>query len=250
MKSELLRFEDVNKSFNGRQILKNISFSLNENESLAILGPSGTGKSVLLKLAVALFSPDSGKIYFRNRPYSEMTELEKTNIRQKIGLIFQLPALIENWTAFENVSFALKILKGLNLEQCEDTIYPLFEKFKIKDIEKKYPHEISVGAKKKLSIARSMVLQPEALLFDEPTTSLDPQSTSAINEAMLDLKKNFRISSIVVSHDMKSALDLADRIIVLEKGAIVDSGTPKEILNSQYPLTSQFLKEGLWHPSF
>ncbi len=250
MSQELLRFESVSKSFNGREILKNISFTLNENESLVILGPSGTGKSVLLKLAVALFSPDSGEIYFKKQPYSQMTDQEKNQVRQKIGLIFQLPALIENWTAFENVSFALKALKGLNVEECKQIINPLFKKFKIEEVEDKFPHEISVGAKKKLSIARSMVLQPQALLFDEPTTSLDPQSVATINDTISDLKKNFNVSSIVVSHDMTSALELADRIIVLEKGIVVDSGTPSEILESRHSLTSQFLKEGLWQPSF
>lgn len=241
----MIEFKNIEKSFGSRKILKKLSFRVAEGEILFILGTSGTGKSVLLKTLVGLLRPDSGEIWINNKETSKLNELEYLEIRKFCGMVFQHPALFDSLTIFENVAFGLRKHYQLPETQIKEKVSKALSLVNLKGIENKLPTQISYGMQKRVSLARTVALEPKILLFDEPTTGLDPITTNAVNKLILDLSKKLKTTSLVVSHDMQCALEIADRIIVLDQGQIVDHGTPQELKKSQIPLVRDFLSEAL-----
>lgn len=240
----MIQFKNLVKKFGDRTILHGLSFSIEPGEIVFILGTSGTGKSVLLKNLVGLLKPDSGEIWIDGEEVTHFTEDEYLIIRKKCGMVFQHPALFDSLTIFENVAFGLrrhfslpediikeKVLKALSLVQLKSEIL------------NKKPAQISYGMQKRVSIARTVALEPKILLFDEPTTGLDPVTTTAVNTLIEKLSRELKTTSIVVSHDMNCALSIADKIVVLDKGQIVDQGTPLELKKSTKALVKDFLEE-------
>ncbi len=208
-----------------------------------ILGMSGTGKSVLLKNIVGLLKPDSGELFVEKFPVHQLNEAEMMEVRKICGMVFQQPALFDALTVFENVAYGLRRHFYLAEKEIEVRVQESLHMVGLHGVENKMSFELSYGMKKRVSLARTVALKPKILLFDEPTTGLDPISTNRINQLILDLSKNLGTTSVVVSHDMDSALKVADHIVVLEKGRLLTQGSPQEMRSSPVPLVQDFLVE-------
>ncbi len=242
----MISFKEVRKSFGEREILKGISFDVPEGQILFILGTSGTGKSVLLKNIVGLLQPTSGEIWIDGEEVSRYEEERMFPIRKKCGMVFQHPALFDSLTVFENVAFGLrKHYPELEEQEVKKRVDECLGLVHLHDVNHKLPQQISYGMQKRVSLARTVAVNPRILLFDEPTTGLDPVTTMAINQLIFELSRKLKTTSMVVSHDMKCALDIADHILMLDKGQIVDQGSPAHMKKSQVPLVRDFLKEAI-----
>lgn len=241
----MIQFKNLIKRFGDRTVLKGISLDVREGEILFILGTSGTGKSVLLKNLVGLLRPDDGEIWIDGEEVSKLTEEEYLPIRKKCGMVFQHPALFDSLSVYENVAFGLRRHYQLDEEVITQKVKKALSLVHLSGIEDKKPAQISYGMQKRVSLARTVALEPKILLFDEPTTGLDPITTNAVNQLIFDLSRGLKTTSLVVSHDMHCALGIADRIVVLDKGEIVALGTPEELKKSQVPLVKDFLAEAL-----
>jgi len=243
----MIEFKNLIKKFGDRTVLNGISLRVEEGEILFILGTSGTGKSVLLKNIVGLLKPDGGEIWIDGQEVSGLTELEYFPIRKKCGMVFQHPALLDSITVFENVAFGLRRhYPEFGNDQVRAKVRECLRLLNLgEDVEPKFPQQVSYGMQKRISLARTVAVGPKILLFDEPTTGLDPITTNAVNKLILDLSRTLKTTSIVVSHDMHCALDIADKIAVLDKGHVVEHGTPAELKKSKVPLVQEFLAEVL-----
>ena len=248
-----IRFENVSKSFGPKNILQDVSFAVSRGEILFVLGKSGMGKSVTLKHIVGVMKPDKGKVFVDDQDVTIMSDGALADIRRKCGMVFQHPALLDSLTIYENVSF------GLRTPQYTRTLpQPLTEaeireivisKLKLvhlgTEILERKPIEISYGMQKRVSLARTLAPGPEYLLFDEPTTGLDPITTTAVNDLIFELSRKLKVTSVVVSHDMSCALKIADRILVLDQGGILAIETVPMIKRSTIPLIQEFMAETL-----
>lgn len=242
----MIEFKSVVKSFGERTILKGVSFAVNQGEILFILGTSGTGKSVLLKNIVGLLRPTSGEIWIDGNEVSQLTEEQYFPVRKMCGMVFQHPALFDSLTIFENVAFGLRRhYPEMSAEEIQAKVTRSLSLVGITGVEQKKPAQLSYGMQKRVSLARTVAIDPQILLFDEPTTGLDPITTNAVNQLIKNLSRELKTTSLVVSHDMHCALDIADRIIVLDQGNIVEQGTPEELKKSEHPLVKDFLMEAL-----
>ena len=241
----MIEFDKVVKRFGDRTILKGISFKVNEGEIVFILGTSGTGKSVTLKNLVGLLRPDEGKIWIDGQEVSKISEEEFLPIRKKCGMVFQHPALFDSLTVFENVAFGLRKHYRLPENEIQTRVTNSLRLVNLSGIEQQMPAEISYGMQKRVSLARTVALEPRILLFDEPTTGLDPVTTNAVNQLIFDLSRKLKTTSMVVSHDMNCALSISDRIIMLDQGNVVAQGTPEEMKKSDHPLVKDFLYEAI-----
>lgn len=239
----MIEFVRVSKRFGSKQVLDEMSFSIRRGEIAFLLGRSGVGKSVTLKHIVGLLRPDSGDVRVDGRSVVGLSEEELLPIRRKCGMIFQFPALLDSLSVFDNIAFGPRVagekahsrLSKIVAEHLEQVNLPA-------QVGAKFPRELSFGMQKRVSIARALALHPTYLLFDEPTTGLDPVSTAGVYALIAELSKKLHVTSMVISHDMKGALDTADRILVVDKGKIVDEGPPSEIQKSEHPLTSTFFE--------
>jgi len=246
-----IRFENVTKTFGEKKVLTNISFEISEGEIVFIIGKSGVGKSVTLKQIVGLLKPDSGHIYVDNQDVTSLRKRDLPSIRQKCGMVFQHPALLDSLSIYENVSFGLRTPQYINQnpdalseDHIRNVVINALSLVNLgADILHKFPNEISYGMQKRVSLARTIAPKPKFLLFDEPTTGSDPITINAINDLILDLSRKLNVTSVVVSHDMGCALKIADRILVLDQSQILFFGTVTEIQNSEEPLIREFLAE-------
>ena len=208
-----------------------------------MLVTSVTGKSVLLKNIVGLLRPDEGEIWIDGEEVSKFTEEQYFPVRKKCGMVFQHPALFDSLTVYENVAFGLRKHYQMPEDKVRARVRECLSLVNLSGVENKMPVEISYGMQKRVSLARTVAIEPKILLFDEPTTGLDPVTTNAVNRLIFDLSRKLKTTSIVVSHDMGCALEIADRIVVLDKGEIVEFGTPDELKKSEQPLVKDFLSE-------
>jgi phospholipid/cholesterol/gamma-HCH transport system ATP-binding protein len=252
-----IRFENVHKSFGPKKILDGVSFEVKKGEILFILGKSGMGKSVTLKHIIGVLEPDAGKIHVDQFEVSSMFTEEGRDllpkVRQRCGMVFQHPALLDSLSNFDNIAFGLRTpqyREKIGRDPPEEEIEAIVrEKLKLvhltPDILPMFPGEVSYGVQKRVSMARTLAPGPEYLLFDEPTTGLDPLSTSSINGLIHELSRNLRVTSIIVSHDMACALSIADQILFLDQGKILLMAPPGEVVKSKIPLVSEFFQETL-----
>jgi ABC-type transport system involved in resistance to organic solvents, ATPase component len=241
----MIQFKNLVKRFGTRTVLNGINLSIGEGEIVFILGTSGTGKSVLLKNIVGLLRPDEGEIWVDGEKVSEYSEAEYQPVRKKCGMVFQHPALFDSMNVYENIAFGLRRHFKLSELEIRERVNKSLRMVHLGEVENLFPAEISYGMQKRVSLARTVALYPKILLFDEPTTGLDPITTTAINELIQQLSRELKTTSVVVSHDMNCALTIADRIVVLDKGHVVEQGTPAELKKSQQPLVQDFLAEVL-----
>ncbi len=251
--SSSIEFQDVRKAFGPKKVLNGISFSAGKGEILFILGRSGVGKSVTLKHIIGLLQPDHGSVVVDGQDVTKHDAIQLADVRRKCGMVFQHPALLDSLTVYENVSFGLRTPQytlSLSRPLSEAEIRKIvLEKLRLvqlpEEILNRYPPELSYGMQKRASLARTLAPGPDYLLFDEPTTGLDPITTNAVNDLIFTLSRELKVTSLVVSHDMNCALKIADRILVLEGGNILFLGTVQETVRSQEPLIREFLAETL-----
>lgn len=240
----IIEFKNLKKRFGERTILNSISFSIHKGEIVFILGQSGTGKSVLLKNIVGLMKPEEGEIYLSGQNITSFTEKQMQEIRKKCGMVFQQPALFDSLSVYENLAYGLRRHFKFPTEIMQEKILKALNSVHLKeDILEKFPPQVSYGMQKRISLARTLVLEPEILLFDEPTTGLDPVTTGAVNRLIKEVSVQYQTTSVVVSHDMKCAMEIADRIIFLDKGSVIFSGTPNEVKSSSHALVRDFFFE-------
>jgi phospholipid/cholesterol/gamma-HCH transport system ATP-binding protein len=240
----MIEFRTVSKSFSERPVLKGLSFEFLKGEALFLLGRSGSGKSVALRQLAALMRPDEGEIFCEGRALSSMNESELCAHRRRCALIFQLPALLDSRTLWENLSLAVASLPAAErVARAGAALESVGLAGLGPQLLRKHPPELSYGEQKRLAIARSLLLKPDYLLFDEPTTGLDPATARSIHALIGRLAREEGRGCLVVSHDLRNALETADRILVLDDGRLVDSGSPAEIPASQHPLTRAFLDD-------
>jgi phospholipid/cholesterol/gamma-HCH transport system ATP-binding protein len=259
-----IRFEGVTKSFGTKTVLSDVSFEVQTGEILFILGKSGMGKSVTLKHIIGMLKADSGKVFVDGQEVTALSPQELADIRRRCGMVFQHPALLDSLSVYENVSFGLRtpqylrsLLKEGKREPTESEIRQIvLEKLGLvhlgQDILDRYPAELSYGMQKRVSLARTLAPSPSYLLFDEPTTGLDPITTQAVNALIHELSRRLKVTSVVVSHDMGCALKIADRILVLDQAKILALGSVPEIRSSSEPLIRDFLAESeerMAHPT-
>jgi phospholipid/cholesterol/gamma-HCH transport system ATP-binding protein len=249
-----IKFDHVHKAFGPtKRILNGVSFEVKRGEILFVLGRSGVGKSVTLKHIVGVLKPDKGHVWVDDQDVTTLTELQMADVRRKCGMVFQHPALLDSLTVYENVSFGLRTPQyTLSLQRplTEREIRKVvLEKLALvhlpASVLEKRPPEISYGMQKRVSLARTLAPGPDYLLFDEPTTGLDPITTNAVNELIFQLSRELKVTSLVVSHDMNCALKVADRILVLDGGNIYFLGNIPETVRSDKPLIKEFLAETL-----
>jgi phospholipid/cholesterol/gamma-HCH transport system ATP-binding protein len=232
--------EQVHKAFGGHRVLNGVSLTVNEGETVAILGRSGTGKSVLLKTIIALLDPDRGKVSVFGKDLHALDERARLAARAGIGYVFQGAALFDSLTVQENVGFRL-YQQRLPEDQIRTEVLKRLEMVGLGDALDKVPSELSGGMQKRVGLARAIIGEPRLILYDEPTTGLDPLTTDVINRIILRLRRKLHVTSVVVTHDIRSAFMIADRIIMLDQGVIVAQGTPDDIQASTNTWVHNFI---------
>jgi phospholipid/cholesterol/gamma-HCH transport system ATP-binding protein len=243
----MIQVRNLDKSFGSHTVLEGVSFSIEKGESVVIIGRSGGGKSVLLKHLVALLKPDSGQVLIEGEDIVPMNERELLRIRQKFGMLFQGAALFDSMTVAENVAFAFRRNKTISPKEIARLVAEVLEMVDLPGIEQKNPSELSGGMKKRVGLARAIIYQPEIVLYDEPTTGLDPIVSDSIDQLILRVRDRLSVTSVVVTHDMRSARRLGQRILMLHDKKIYAAGTADEIFNSKDPIVRQFV-EGVADP--
>lgn len=238
-----IRFVNVFKSFRGGRdaVLKGLSAEFPAGKLTYILGPSGVGKSVTLKHVLGLLKPDSGEVWVDGKNMSEIQGRELAEHRKVFGMLFQNSALFDDMTIFENVAFPLREHTGLQEHEIIEKVSKSLTILGMREGYDKYPNELSGGMKKRVALARAIIREPKILLYDEPTTGLDPLTRVTVDELIETLKREYQLTSLVISHDIPSALRLADQIAFLHQGTFVFWGTPEEFKNSDHEIIRKFL---------
>jgi phospholipid/cholesterol/gamma-HCH transport system ATP-binding protein len=236
----------VTKTFDGLQVLRGVDLRVRHGEGLTIIGGSGAGKSVLLRLIIGLQKPDTGRILLEGQDIVPLRERELLRVRQKVGMVFQGSALFDSLSVGENVAFALQEHTRLDQAEIQARVREVLELVGLGSIQAKDPTELSGGMRKRVAVARAIALPPHILLYDEPTTGLDPSNVENIVELIVDLKTKLGVTSLVVTHDMVSALKVSDRLAMLYQGRIAAVGTPEEIQRDHDSLIREFM-EGRLH---
>ena len=238
-----LRVVDIKKSFGDRQVLKGVSVDVPRGSILVVLGGSGMGKSVLMKHMIGLLKPDSGAVIVDGEDITRLNAVGLKKVRSKFGMVFQNGALFDSMTNYENVAFPLREhRKNLKGEALDKRVRELFGLFSLDPdtVGPRFPSEISGGQRKRVGLARAVALEPQIVLYDEPTTGLDPITTDQVDEMILEAKQKLNVTSIVISHDIASAFKIADDIIFVYDGNIVAEGLKDEMLASKHPFVEQF----------
>jgi phospholipid/cholesterol/gamma-HCH transport system ATP-binding protein len=238
----LIQLKGVSKSFGDRKVLDGLDLSVFPVETLVIIGRSGVGKSTILKHIAGLLPPDSGEVWVEGLEVGALPEQRLNELRKKMGVVFQYAALFDSLTVFENVAFRLLRDFGMSEAKAEKVVLEKLELVGLKgDLLHLKPAQLSGGMRKRVGLARAIAVDPEIILYDEPTSGLDPVTSEAINDLILAMQRKLRVTSVVVTHDMRSAYKVANRIAMIYDGRIIGSGTPKEIETSKDPYIRQFV---------
>jgi phospholipid/cholesterol/gamma-HCH transport system ATP-binding protein len=240
-KEVVIKSEDVVKKFGDRTILNGISLEIYKGETFVIMGGSGCGKSTFLRHIIGALKPDSGKIHLLGKDLSTLNEDEMDKVRKRIGMCFQASALFDSMTVGDNVSLALKEHTKLEKSVRDIVVKMKLEMVGLRGFEDLMPSQLSGGMRKRVGLARAIVMDPEIVFYDEPTAGLDPIVAGVIDKLILDLSKKLSITSVVVTHDMKSVFSIADRVAMLYEGKVLEVGTPDEIKKSKNQMVQQFI---------
>jgi len=236
-----IRFENVEKAFGSKKVLKGMTLEIGKGEVLFIIGTSGVGKSVTIKHLIGLLSIDGGEIWFDGKRVDGLPESKMPPIRKRIGMVFQASTLFDSMTLCENVALPMRKHRGISHKHAMLEARMRLETVHMADYADRYPAELSDGMRKRAAIARTLALEPEVVLFDEPTTGLDPVNARRIDRVIRELADKLGVTAIVVSHDLVSIFSIADRIAFLYQGAVRAVGTPQEIRTSPDPVVQQFI---------
>jgi phospholipid/cholesterol/gamma-HCH transport system ATP-binding protein len=237
-----IEFKDVSKAFGDREILKNVSFEVLPGEMVCILGRSGVGKSVSLHQIMGFLKPDSGRVIVAGQDITDYNEVQLEEIRKKVTMVFQNGALFDSLTVGENVAFPLREKRELSEEQIFQVVDGLLEMVGVKEMRDLLPSDLSTGMKRSVAIARALSAQPECVLYDEPTTMVDPMMGNLLGDLIARLKLQLHLTSVVVTHDMRLAKKLADRIVFLYEARAIFFGTYKDMEQSNEPIIHEFLE--------
>ena len=237
----MIRFAALRKSFGPKRVLDGLDLEIRTGETMVVIGQSGSGKSVLLKLLIGILHPDAGAIEIDGTDVAPLRGDARQAVTRKFGMLFQGAALFDSLTVAQNVAFGLERYERLSPAQTAARVTDCLEKVGLRGIEGLMPHELSGGMRKRVGLARAIAYRPEIILYDEPSTGIDPIRADAINELILLLQKEMGVTSVVITHDMVSAAKVADRIAMLYEGRIVACGTPAEIESSPNAVVQQFI---------
>jgi phospholipid/cholesterol/gamma-HCH transport system ATP-binding protein len=237
----MIEVRDLTKAFGAHRVLDGVSLHIDAGESLVIIGRSGGGKSVLLKHIIGLIPSDSGEVWVADQKITGMNERELIGVRRRFGMVFQGAALFDSMTVADNVAFALRREKKWSEAQIGERVAHALETVDLPGVQEKKPAELSGGMRKRVGLARAIVYEPEIVLYDEPTTGLDPIASDSIDQLIIRVRDQLKVTSVVVTHDMRSARRVGNRICLLHKGRIYASGTPGEIFGSTDPIVRQFV---------
>lgn len=237
----LIELRHVSKSFGRLVVLDDLSLSIEQGKCLVVIGASGTGKSVLLKHIVGLLRPDSGEVWYDGQRIDKLPERELMDVRLHFGFLFQQGALFDSMNVADNVGFPLVEHTSKKPDEITQIVRQKLAMVGLKETLRKMPGELSGGQKKRVALARAIALDPQVILYDEPTTGLDPIRADVINELIIKLQHELKVTSIVVTHDMSSAMKIADRIVMLHHGKIVFDGTPEQIKTTDDEIVRRFV---------
>jgi len=237
----MIEIKNLWKSFGGLDVLKGIDLTIMDGETVVIIGRSGCGKSVLLKHIIGILKPDQGEVCVNGENITSLSDAKLDLIRKKFGMLFQGAALFDSLNVYENVAFGLHQHTNIKENRISQIVSECLSVVGLSGVEEKKPGELSGGMKKRVGLARAIAMTPEIILYDEPTTGIDPIMGDVINDLILKLHNKYRVTSIAVTHDMVSAYKIADQIAMLYDGKIVQKGSPEEIKNSSNPIVRQFI---------
>ncbi len=243
----MIEVRNLFKSFGTHTVLEDVTFRINRGESVVIIGRSGGGKSVLLKHLIALLKPDAGQVLIEGENIVPLNERELLRVRHKFGMLFQGAALFDSMTVAENIAFAFRRDRSIPEAEVARRVAHVLELVDLPGIEDKNPSELSGGMRKRVGLARAIIYHPEIVLYDEPTTGLDPIVADSIDHLILRVRDRLQVTSVVVTHDMRSARRIGQRILMLHDKRIYTAGTPDEIFQSRDPVVRQFV-EGVSDP--
>jgi phospholipid/cholesterol/gamma-HCH transport system ATP-binding protein len=237
-----VRVEGLVKHFGRHRVLKGISIEFPRGATTVVLGPSGCGKSVMLKHLVGLLRPDRGQVFFESQRIDTLSERKLAPIRRNFGFLFQQGALFDSMSVRDNIAFPLRELARGETSEEEDRVRRVLRLVGLEETIEKFPSELSGGQQKRVALARAIILDPKIILYDEPTTGLDPIRSDVINELILKLEHELKVTSIVVTHDLISAFKVADHMVMLHEGHVVLEGSPEDFRKSDNPIVSRFLR--------
>jgi phospholipid/cholesterol/gamma-HCH transport system ATP-binding protein len=237
----MIRIADLHKSFGPKKVLEGINLEIGEGETMVIIGQSGSGKSVLLKHIIGMLKPDRGRIFIDDVEITGLKEDALQKVLKKFGMLFQGAALFDSLTVGENVAFGLRRYTKHTRKEIETIVSESLEKVGLRGVEQLMPYELSGGMKKRVGLARAIAYKPQIILYDEPSTGIDPIRADSINDLINQMKRELCVTSVVITHDMVSCYKVADRIAMLYNGVIIEVGTPAEIQATGNPVVRQFI---------
>ncbi|MEE8605026.1 MAG: ABC transporter ATP-binding protein [Candidatus Aminicenantaceae bacterium] len=237
----MIRVTDLHKSFGGTRVLQGVNLDVEKGETLVIMGQSGSGKSILIKHLIGLIMPDRGEIYVDGVEITSLSEEERYKVRRKFAMLFQGAALFDSLTVLQNVSFGLERYTDHTHQKIEQMARQALHRVGLREVVNLMPFELSGGMKKRVGLARAIAYKPEIILYDEPSTGIDPIRADAINDLIIQMKNDMKVTSIVITHDMVSTYKVADRVAMLYQGKIIATGSPEEIRDSNNPIIQQFI---------
>jgi len=243
----IIRLQNVHKAFNGLRVLRGIDLAIQPGQTTVVIGPSGCGKSVLLKHIVGLLKPDKGKVFFRDQEVSAFSEHQLVDVRRHMGFLFQGGALFDSMTVEGNICFPLAEHRQGDRQQQRQRCREVLSLVGLDGLQDRYPQDLSGGQKKRVALARALALDPEVILYDEPTTGLDPVRADLINELILRLQKALGTTAVVVTHDMASARKVGDRILMLHEGRFIIDTSPQRLREAENQIVRHFV-EGKANP--
>jgi len=237
----MIQIVDLHKSFGGKKVLDGVNLDIQRGETVVIIGQSGSGKSVLIKHMIGILKPDKGEIYIDGTEICCLSEDDFYKLRKRFGMLFQGAALFDSLTVGQNVAFGLERYRVFSEEEKTKAVRESLAMVGLRGIETLMPHELSGGMKKRVGLARAIAYGPEIILYDEPSTGIDPIRADAINDLIIQMQREMGVTSVVITHDMVSAYKIADRIAMLYEGKIIQEGTPEEIKKTQNEVVQQFI---------
>ncbi len=238
----VISLQHVDKTLGGKAVLRDLTIDVDRGESLVIVGGSGQGKSVTLKHIIGLMRPDRGRILIDGNDIASMTEVELNQFRRHFGMAFQEGALFDSMSVFENIAFPLRRHTKMTEEQIHERVEECLDQVHLHGVDGKRPSELSGGMRRRVGFARAISLKPEILLFDEPTTGLDPVISDVIAELIVEMDRTLNTTTVTITHDMKVAFKIADRVAMLYNGHIIEEGTPEDFQKSQNAIVQQFIE--------
>lgn len=237
----MIEARGIKKNFGSKQVLRGVNMTINTGESLVIIGQSGCGKSVFLKHLVGLLSPDAGEIYVDGDLITGAKRIDLYKIRMKFGVLFQSAALFDSMTVEQNIGLGLVEHTTMTKSEINKRVAECLDMVSLQGIEKQMPSELSGGMRKRVGLARAIALKPQYILYDEPTTGLDPITADSINDLIIRLQRELKVTSVIVTHDMVSAYKIADRLVMLHLGQVIFSGTEQQIKTESIDIVRRFI---------